>query len=100
MPVLAWLGALQLIALVTLPLTFFVFRPLSDKGYLLGKALGILLVGLVVWLLASLQWVAFSHELLSRLRLFSWPRCRLEFLRSSGRRSVTFVRAALVGACW
>ncbi len=61
MPVLAWLGALELIALVTLPLTFVVFRPLSDRGYLLGKALGILLVGLVVWLLASLQWMEFSR---------------------------------------
>ena len=61
LPVLAWLGVLQLIALVTLPLTFLVFRPLSDRGYLLGKALGILLVGLVVWLLASLQWVTFSR---------------------------------------
>ena len=62
LPVLAWLGALELIALVTLPLTFVVFRPLSDRGYLLGKVLGILLVGLVVWLLASLQWMAFSRE--------------------------------------
>ncbi len=61
LPVLAWLGALELIALVTLPVTFVVFRPLSDRGYLLGKALGILLVGLVVWLLASLQWMAFSQ---------------------------------------
>ena len=61
LPVLAWLGALELIALVTLPLTFVVFRPLSDRGYLLGKALGILLVGLIVWLLASLQWMAFSR---------------------------------------
>ena len=61
MPVLAWLGALELLALVTLPLTFVVFRPLSDRGYLLGKALGILLIGLVVWLLASLQWMAFSR---------------------------------------
>ena len=42
LPVLAWLAALQLIALVTLPLTFVVFRPLSDRGYLLGKTLGIL----------------------------------------------------------
>ena len=61
LPVLAWLGALELIALVTLPLTFVVFRPFADRGYLLGKALGILLVGLVVWLLASLQWMAFSR---------------------------------------
>ena len=61
LPVLAWLGVLELIALVTLPLTFVVFRPLSDRGYLLGKALGILLVGLVVWLLVSLQWMTFSR---------------------------------------
>ena len=61
LPVLAWLGALELIALVTLPLTFVVFGPLSDRGYLLGKTLGILLVGLTVWLLASLQWMAFSR---------------------------------------
>ena len=61
MPVFAWLGALELIALVTMPLTFVVFWSFGDRGYLLGKALGILLVGLVVWLLASLQWMAFSR---------------------------------------
>ena len=62
LPVLAWLGALELIALVTLPLTFMVFRPMSDRGYLFGKALGLLLVGLIVWLLASSQLVAFSRQ--------------------------------------
>ena len=62
LPVLAWLGALELIALVTLPLTFVVFRPLSDRGYLFGKALGLLLVGLIVWLLASAQLAAFSRQ--------------------------------------
>ena len=62
LPVLAWLGVLELIALVTLPLTFVVFRPLSDKGYLFGKTLGLLLVGLIVWLLASTQLVAFSRQ--------------------------------------
>ena len=61
LPVLAWLGALELIALITLPLTFIIFRPLPDRGFLFAKALGILLVGLVVWLLASLQWLAFSR---------------------------------------
>ncbi|MYC06651.1 MAG: hypothetical protein F4X57_05715 [Chloroflexi bacterium] len=62
LPVLAWLGVLELIALVTLPLTFVVFRPLSDRGYLFGKALGLLLVGLIVWLLASTQLAAFSRQ--------------------------------------
>ena len=62
LPVLAWLGMMELIALVMLPLTFVVFRPLSDRGYLFGKALGLLLVGLIVWLLASTQLVAFSRQ--------------------------------------
>ncbi len=61
LPILAWLGALELIALVALPLTFIIFRPLPDRGFLFAKALGILLVGLGVWLLASLQWMAFSR---------------------------------------
>ncbi|MXY47375.1 MAG: phospholipid carrier-dependent glycosyltransferase [Chloroflexi bacterium] len=62
LPVLAWLGVLELIALAALPLTFVVFRPLSDRGYLFGKVLGLLLVGLIVWLLASTQLMAFSRS--------------------------------------
>ncbi len=61
LPLLAWLGALELAALIALPLTFIIFRPLHDRGYLLGKTLGILLIGLIVWLLTSLQWMAFSR---------------------------------------
>ena len=60
LPVLAWLIVVEGMALLALPITFFVFRPLADRGYLFSKALGLLAVGLVVWLLASLQWMAFS----------------------------------------
>ena len=61
LPVLAWLLAVQIAALLALPIAFTIFRPLSDRGYLFSKALGLLSVGLVVWLLASLHWMAFSR---------------------------------------
>ena len=60
MPVLAWLVVMQLMALAILPIALAVFRSLPDGGYLLAKLLGILVVSLVAWLLASLQWMAFS----------------------------------------
>ena len=59
-PVLAWLLVVQGIALLALPLTLWLLRPLADRGYLLSKLVGILLVAVIVWLLASLQWVTFS----------------------------------------
>ena len=60
MPVVAWLVVMQLMALAILPVALAVFRPLPDGGYLLAKMLGILVVSLVAWMLASLQWMAFS----------------------------------------
>ena len=60
-PVLAWLVLVQVIALLAVPITFVVFRPLPDRGYLFSKVLGLLGVGLVVWLLASVRWMAFSR---------------------------------------
>ncbi len=59
-PVLAWLLVVQGLALLALPLTLWLLRPLADRGYLLAKAVGILSVAVLVWLLASLQWVSFS----------------------------------------
>ena len=47
-------------ALAILPVALAVFRSLPDRGYLLAKLLGILVVSLVAWMLASLQWMAFS----------------------------------------
>ena len=61
-PVLAWLLVVQGIALVTLPAALLLFGPLSDRGYLLAKPLGILAVGVIAWLLASLRWMEFSRE--------------------------------------
>ena len=60
-PVLAWLLVLELVYLATLPLAMFLFRPLPDRGIVLARVLGLLLVGYVAWLLASLGWVGFSR---------------------------------------
>jgi YYY domain-containing protein len=59
-PVLAWLLMVEGLALLALPLTFWLMRPLPDRGFLFAKAIGILFVSVLVWLLASLQWVTFS----------------------------------------
>ena len=65
LPVLAWLVVIEGIALLALPVTFFVFRPLPDRGYLFSKLVGLLGVAFVVWLLASLRWMAFSRGSIS-----------------------------------
>jgi YYY domain-containing protein len=46
----AWYLVVQLITLVSLPLAARLFANLADRGYALTKSLGILLVGLVLWL--------------------------------------------------
>ena len=60
-PVLAWLLAVELAYLAALPLAMFIFRPLPDRGIILARVLGLLMVGYVAWLLASLGWVDFSR---------------------------------------
>ena len=55
-----WYLAIQLVALAAIPLAFVVFRPLPDRGYLLAKPLGLLLVATIAWLLASYGLMGFS----------------------------------------
>ena len=61
MPVVAWLMVIEGMSLLTLPIGFVLFRALPDRGFLFTKILGLLLVCLIVWLLASLHWMAFSR---------------------------------------
>ena len=61
LPVLAWLIVVEGLALLALPASMLIFRPLPDRGYLFSKVLGILAVSVPVWLLASLGWLAFSR---------------------------------------
>ena len=60
-PALAWLLVVELIYLLTLPLAFFIFRPLPDRGILLARILGLLAVSYVAWLIVSLGWIDFSR---------------------------------------
>jgi uncharacterized membrane protein len=94
-PVLAWLLLVELIYMLTLPLSFFIFRPLADRGIVLARILGILLVSYVAWLLASLHWVSFSRAsmlagllavgALSAVAAWRLRREMLEFLRARWR---------------
>ena len=60
-PAVVWFLVVQLAFLLALPITLAVFRRLPDRGYLLGKMLGVLLIAYVPWLLASLHWLDFSR---------------------------------------
>jgi YYY domain-containing protein len=59
-PIPIWFLIISGISLIALPLTLTIFRFLPDRGYLLAKPLGILLIAYVPWLLASLKWSIFS----------------------------------------
>ncbi|GAC1508066.1 MAG: hypothetical protein NVS2B16_04320 [Chloroflexota bacterium] len=49
-PVLAWLFLLELLGLVAFPLTFVLFSRLVDRGFVIAKTVGLLLLGYVAWI--------------------------------------------------
>jgi YYY domain-containing protein len=53
--VLLWWLAVQIVALAAWPVTYHVFHRLRDRGHLLSKSLGLLVLGYLVWLPASLR---------------------------------------------
>ena len=59
-PVVAWLILIEIISLATLPLAMFLFRPLPDRGVVLARILGLLLVSYVTWILVSSGLMDFS----------------------------------------
>ena len=61
LPVLAWLLAVEMVFLAALPLSIFLFRPLPDRGVILARIFGLLLVSYVAWMAVSLGWVEFSR---------------------------------------
>ena len=51
--VICWWLAIQVLGLLALPLTTVVFHRLADRGYVLSKTMGLLVVAFLVWLAAS-----------------------------------------------
>ena len=50
--VFLWLAAVEFVGLAAFPLAYFLLPKLADRGYGLGKALGILVVGYAAWILS------------------------------------------------
>ncbi len=53
--VVLWWLAVDVVALAAWPVTYTVFRRLRDRGHLLSKSLGLILLGYLVWLPSSLR---------------------------------------------
>ena len=53
LPWLAWLGLVQLIYLMSLPFSFFIFRWLPDRGLILARPLGLLVIAWITWVGSS-----------------------------------------------
>ncbi len=64
MQIAIWWLVIQAFGLAGLPLARFLFRALPDKGYAFAKALGLLLVGYLAWLIAMLGLAPFGRGLL------------------------------------
>jgi YYY domain-containing protein len=53
--VLVWWLAVDIVALAAWPITYTVFSRLRDRGHLLSRSLGLVVLGYLVWLPSSLQ---------------------------------------------
>jgi len=56
--VLSWWFLVEILGVAVWPLAFRLFGRLPDRGYLLSKPLGLLLVGYVYWLLVSFRFLS------------------------------------------
>jgi len=61
LPVLFWLLLVEILGLVTLPLAYHIFHGLADRGYILAKTLGILLLTWITWMLVNLGLTGYSR---------------------------------------
>ena len=90
-PVIVWLLLVQATSLAVLPLGFLVFRGLHDRGYLLSKTLGLLLLAYIPWILAALKILSFSRSSIY-LGLFLLAAVGLVITATRYREMASFVR--------
>jgi YYY domain-containing protein len=60
--VFIWFLTIYLLGILMFPLSFVIFKPLSDRGYFLSKPLGLLIISYTVWMLSSLHILPFSKS--------------------------------------
>ena len=98
-PWLSWLLVIELIGLIAFPFTWWLMRPLPDRGALFARALGLLLVAWVAWWLVnagilrystSTLWLAMSVAALPSVAVLSFQgREILNWLRAKWRLVIT-----------
>ena len=59
-PIMQWWTTLLVLGIGFFPLTAYVFRKFSDKGYIFGKILGLVVSGWLVWVCSSLHIIKFT----------------------------------------
>src|SRR3954462_12154700 len=69
LPVLLWLLTAQALGLAVLPLTVRVFGGLPDRGYGLGRVVGLVAVGWLAYLTAMLGFTAYVGPTVALLAL-------------------------------
>ncbi len=106
---LVWWLLLELLGLLALPLTLFLFRNLPDRGYPFARLVGILFPSFLAWFLGMWQLAGYGPALLSFCLAFlsvlsAWllwkERGILRFLRERWRHALTieiFFALALLG---
>jgi YYY domain-containing protein len=52
---LIWFITVEFLSLIFLPVTFLLFKNLPDRGYAFGKALSILFISFILWILSSIH---------------------------------------------
>jgi YYY domain-containing protein len=86
-----WWLAVVLIGLAAWPVTFVIFRHLSDRGYILAKSLGLIIVAYLVWITASLRLLR-NHLLTIILSLVLLALLSFYFFRGQREPMVAFWR--------
>ena len=100
---LLWLIAIEAIGFATLPLCYYLFPRLADRGYSVAKPLGLLILGYTSWLLSVLHILPSTQLTVAALLLAGgvaswrliWPR-RGELLEFAKRHRKTLVASEAV----